>query len=136
EDDSRDLVYSGSWAQERGNFSGGSIRWCTSAGAAVTYFYRAPQNHRLYLGTRKAFNGSQITIAVDNQPERTEDLLIAAEDSLVRLPLGEMAGGVQHSVTVTHSGIAGRLFYFDFFEIAVPAADLPTLAPDPKLTLA
>ena len=90
----------------------------------------------MYLGTRKAFSGSQITIAVDNQPARTEDLLIAGEDSLVRVPLGDLTGGVQHSVTVTHSGSAGSFFYFDFLEIAVPAMDLPTLAPDPKLTLA
>jgi hypothetical protein len=136
EDDSRDLVYSAGWAASRGNFSGGSIHDTTTNGASVAYTYLAPQNHRLYLGTRKAAGCTQISIAVDNQSVRTESLLIAGEDVLVRISLGDLTGGVQHTVTVTHSGSAGLHFYFDFFEIAVPTANLPVLAPDAKLTLA
>src|SRR5207249_4864880 len=75
-------------------------------------------------------------IAVDNQPVRTEDLLIPGEDVLVRVPLGNLTGGTQHAVTVTHSGSAGTYFYFDFFEIAVPAVNLPAIATDAKVTLA
>jgi len=37
---------------------------------------------------------------------------------------------------VTHNDTAGLYFYFDFFEIAVPVANLPVIEPDPKLTLA
>ena len=37
-----------------------------------------------------------MTIAIDNQSARTEDLLIAGEDVLVRVPLGNLSGGVQH----------------------------------------
>ena len=62
--------------------------------------------------------------------------MIAGEDTLVRIPLGDLAGGIPHTVTVTHSGSAGSYFYFDFFEIAVPTADLPVIAPDAKVTLA
>jgi hypothetical protein len=140
EDDSPDLVYSVGWSlpsrENRGNFSGGSIRYTTANGASVAYTYSTPQNHRLYLGTRKAAGCALISIAVDNQVVRTENLLIGGEDTLVRIPLGDLAGGMQHTVTVTHSGSAGSYFYLDFFEIAVPTADLPEIAPDVKVTLA
>jgi hypothetical protein len=136
EDDSPDLVYSGVWNQSRGNFSGGSIHDSSSNGASVSCTYTASQNHSLYLGTRNAFNCAQVTITVDNQPARTENLLINGEDVLVRIPLGDLAGGVQHTVTVAHSGSTGLYFYFDFFEIAVKTANLPVIAPDAKTTLA
>jgi hypothetical protein len=139
EDDCRDLVYSGAsgaWNFSRGNFSGGSIHYTTANGSAVAYTYTAAQNHRLYLGTRKADAGAQISIVVDNQAAWTEDLSIPGEDVLVRLSLGDLAGGVSHTVTVTHSGSAGAYFYFDFFEIAVLSQNLPAFAPDSKLTLA
>src|SRR5205823_9803681 len=76
EDDCADLVYSGAWNTSRGNFSGGSIRYTTVNGAAVTYTYTAPQNHRLYLGTRKAPQGTQISILIDGQPTVSHDLAI------------------------------------------------------------
>ncbi|HTM48821.1 MAG TPA: hypothetical protein VL285_09085 [Bryobacteraceae bacterium] len=135
EDDSTDLSYSAGWSQSRGNFSGGSIHYTTLNGRAVSYTYTAPQNHRLYLGTRKAAGCPEITITVDSQ-SRTENLAIAGEDSLVRVHLGEMAGGVAHTVTVTHAGSDGSYFYFDFFEIAVPAVNLPEPPSNARLTLA
>jgi hypothetical protein len=136
EDDSTDLVYSGTWQSSKGNFSGGSIHDTTANGAAVAYTYTAPQSHRLYLGSRKAASCGQVTIVVDTQTATTENLFIAGEDVLVRIPLGDLAGGVPHTVTVTHSGAEGSHFYFDFLEIVVGTTDLSTFAPDAKLTLA
>jgi hypothetical protein len=137
EDDRVELVYSTNWSDwVRGNYSGGSIRYTTTADEFVTYTYTAPQDHRLYLGTRKAPNGAEVTIAVDALAESAESLVIAGEDVLTRILLAELAGGVPHTVTVTHSGDSGSVFYFDFFEIAVPVAELPEIEPDPQMTLA
>jgi hypothetical protein len=136
EDDSADLTYSGQWNSARGNFSGGSVHYATENGAAVACTYTAPQKHRLYLGTRKAAAGTQISIVVDGQAPVTKSLALAGEDVLARIPLGDLAGGVPHTVSVTHSGSGGSYFYFDFFEIAVPTGLLTAVVPDSRLTLA
>jgi hypothetical protein len=47
-----------------------------------------------------------------------------------------MAGGTQHTVTITHTGALGDPFYFDFLEIAIPTGALPAFQPDPQTTLA
>jgi hypothetical protein len=136
EDTSLDLIYSGSWTQSTPqNFSGGSIHYTTTPGASVSFSYTAPQNHSLYVGTRKAGVGAQISITVDSQAAQTVNLLLG-DDVLVRILAGQLSGGTQHTVTVAHSGSNGSYFYFDFFEIAVPTANLPVIAPDPRLTLA
>ena len=54
EDDAAEVSYSGSWHEERGNYSGGSIRWTSDASARVRCSYTAGQQHTLYLGTRRA----------------------------------------------------------------------------------
>jgi len=138
DDISPDLVYTGMWhpAVPPGNFSGGLLHYTTDHAASVSYTYTAAQNHRLYLGTRKSFNGTSVTIVVDGGSPRTENLLIPGEDVLVRILLGDLAGGAPHSVTVTHADADSNYFYFDFFEIAVPATDLPEIEPDPQVTLA
>lgn len=135
EDDRSELAYSGTWTESRGNFSGGSIRSVTTVGASASLTYREAQNHRLYLGTRKLATGTLAGITVDGVPT-TESLTIAGEDVLARLPLGNLAGGVDHTVTVTHNGPTGSSLYFDFFEIAIPATNLPVVAADGKMTLA
>jgi hypothetical protein len=138
EDDSRDLVYGagGSWSESRGNFSGGSIRQTTAGGASVSWTYRAPHAHRLYLGTRRAPNAAPVSVSVDGSAPQVVNLALPLEDVLVRLPLGEFAANTTHTVTVTHAGMTGQYLYFDFFEVAVPATDLPTIPSDPITTLA
>src|ERR1019366_4556347 len=54
-------------------------------------------------------------------------------DYLVRIKVADLDAG-QHTVTAAQAGIG--VFYFDFFEIAYPTADLPTLANTPDTTLA
>jgi hypothetical protein len=135
EDDAPELAYSGTWTSGRGNFSGGSIRWTTVPGAKVTCSYQAQGNHRLYLGTRRADAGGQVTVQVDGQAAVSWNLYIAGEDVLSRIGLGPMAAG-QHTVTMAHSGSGGSYFYFDFLEIAYPASDLPEFADMPTTTLA
>jgi hypothetical protein len=135
EDDNNSIQYTGVWSTGRGNFSGGTIRSATEAGAKVFCQYHCPQSHELYLGTRLAFNGSQIQVSVDSGPAQTKQLFIAGEDVLVRLPLGDFGAGI-HTVTITHSGPSGNYFYFDFIEIAIPTSTTPQLPADNKVTLA
>ena len=46
----------------------------------------------------------------------------------MRVPIAELAGQVPHTVTITHTGAAGTLVYFDFLEIAYPSTSLPDFA--------
>jgi hypothetical protein len=135
EDDSTELVFTGTWQSARGNFSGGSIRHTTSPASTAQCEYRCPQTHALYLGTRACFNGTQVSISVDGAAAFTRNLKIDGEDVLVRLPLGELAAG-EHTVTVVHDGVANEYFHLDFFEIAIPSSTLPDFDTESKITLA
>lgn len=136
EDDALNAVYTGAWTEARGNYSGGSIRWTSSPGAAVQCTYTANQTHTLLLGTRLAASGSQITVQVDGGAAQAFPLQLGGEDVLVRIPVGQFAGGAAHTVTVTHSGSSGAYFYFDFLEIAYPTYDLPDFPAIGSTTLA
>jgi hypothetical protein len=57
------------------------------------------------------------------------------EDVLIRCALGEFAGGT-HAVTLTYDSASGTEVFFDFFEIALPASDLPSFEVHPAVTLA
>src|SRR5260221_7231987 len=65
EDTAPQIVYAGTWDLGLGNFSGGTIHHTTTAGDSAACTYRASQSHQLYLGTRKAAGGAQITVVVD-----------------------------------------------------------------------
>ena len=136
EDDSSEVVYSGVWNQEIGNYSGGSIRWTTAAGSSIRCAYTAGSDHTLYLGTRYLATGGRVSVQVDGGTPISVSLALAAEDVLVRVPLGELAGGVLHNVVVNNAGPAGTYFYFDFLEIAVPIFDLPEFPVMANATLA
>jgi hypothetical protein len=137
EDDSPDLVYSGAWAQwPLGNYSGGSIQYTITPNAFVSYTYTAAQSHSLYLGTWRTDHAAQVSIVIDGATIRTDNLYLFGEDVLVRILLAELAGGVPHTVKLTHGGPAGNYFFFDFFEIVIPTENLPDIPPDPQLTLA
>ncbi len=139
EDDSVEIVYSGSWTETRGNFSGGIIHFSTTAGDSVSWTYTASQSHTLYLGTRylglTGATGASVSMVVDGMSAGSANLFITQEDVLIRWPVGEYAAG-SHSITVTNAGTTGDFFYFDFFEMAVPTEDMPTFPTEPKLTLA
>jgi len=137
EDDSSFVVYSGGqWSNGIGNFSGGSIHWTTTPGCSLQCSYAAGMDHTLYLGTRYITAGGQVSVQVDENAPITVSLVLPAEDVLVRVPLGPFAGGVQHTVTITHDGAAGTSFYFDFLEVAVPTNNLPTFSATSGMTLA
>jgi hypothetical protein len=135
EDTSSLVAYSGSWVEERGNYSCGSIRHATNPGSALTCSYTATSTHSLYLGTRYTNNGGAIQIRVDGGSAVVVDLKRTLEDVLIRVPLGQLGGGA-HTVTVTHSGPSGSDVYFDFLEIAQPSTILPTYTVSPRVTLA
>lgn len=138
EDGSDLVVWSGAWDNcAIGNYSGGSIRSTETPGSSVSYTYTATGSHTLYLGTcmfrNDAAAGAQISITIDGAA-RTESLAFAgAEDFLVRIKVADLNAG-QHAVTAAHAG--SGVFYFDFFEIAFPAAELPSFAQTPDTTLA
>jgi hypothetical protein len=136
EDDSSEIRYRGQWTEARGNYSGGSIRYATTPGASIACTYMIAQGHQLYLGTRKADACGQVTVAVDGVTVLTENLALAGEDVLMRVPLGQFAGGVPHSVRMTHTGTTGSSVYFDFLEAAVPTTTLPVYGVDDQATLA
>jgi phage tail sheath gpL-like len=105
ENDSTALTYTGSWALEIGNYSGGSIQSTITPGSAVACSYTTAVAHALYLGTRTLTNGGQVTVQVDGGAPIVISLAIAGEDVLMRIPLGQQAASVAHIVTITNSGI-------------------------------
>lgn len=136
EDSDDNLIYSGRWTEERGNYSGGSIRQCSQPGAEVQFRYTASLPHTLYLGTRYLANGANVAVQVDGGAPLRSTTAISGEDVLVRMPVATPSPGSQHLVTITHDGPAGSLLYFDFLEIAVSTTALPAFPEEPKTTLA
>jgi hypothetical protein len=137
EDDRGDVIYTGLWEPvEHGNYSGASIRKTTQPGSSVQCTYSTPFAHTLYLGTRYVDQGGAVTIQLDANTIKQVNLKRSTEDVLIRVPVIELSGGTPHTVIVTHSGESGTEVYFDFLEIAVPTADLPTFATDGITTLA
>ena len=138
EDDALSISYvpGNQWSQGRGNYSRGSIHWTTTPGSALQCSYTGSTDHSLYLGTRCAAAGGHVQIRVDGSAPTPVNLAWPNEDVLVRVPLGQQAGGLQHSIVITHDGAAGTYFYFDFLEIAVPTNELPEFAANPTTTLA
>ena len=135
EDDAA-VAYEGPWTEARGNYSGGSIRWTDTPGARVSCTYSANGDHRLYLGTRLADHGGQVAVQVDGGTPLALSLAKSAEDVLVRVPIAALAGQAEHTVTITHTGAAGTLVYFDFLELAYPSGTLPDFDRMEQTTLA
>jgi hypothetical protein len=135
EDDDPAVTYSGTWTQGRGNFSGGSIRYTTIPGNKATVNYYAPHAHSLYVGTRACFNGGGVRVTINGTQSVNSRLMVAGEDALQRLPVGDYGPG-QYSVVIEHTGAAGEYLYLDFIEIAVPADTLPAVTAEQKITLA
>lgn len=137
EDNDKSVSYYGApWsAHEKGNFSGGTIRWTATYGNSVTIPYHCPQTHELFLGTRLLSGGADIALRVDNETPRVLSLRTAGEDALMRIPLGEYGPG-PHTVLISHNGPSGYYFYFDFLEIAIPASTVENQPIEAKVTLA
>jgi hypothetical protein len=116
EDDDTHIVYTGVWTEQRGNYSAGTIRRTTQAGAKCRLTYQAQTSHRLYLGSRRLAGGGSISVQVDSLSPQAFNLGIPDEDFLLRLPLGQLGPGA-HTVEVT---VTTPDFWFDLFELAVP----------------
>ena len=136
EDTDVSVTYTGTWTQQRGNYSGGSITFTTQPGASLQCSYAAVPAHTLYLGTRYLDNGASAAVQVDGEAISTFQLAFSGEDVLVRIPVRSMAAGGQHTVKVTHTGTTGSALYFDFLEIAVPSSMLPVFGTTRNTTLA
>ncbi len=135
EDNSDQIVYSGTWTQSVGNFSGSTIHFTTENGDFLSCSYTFEAAHSLYLGTRITFSSGTISVSVDGQAPVTLNLLYAGEDVLVRQMVGQLAAGA-HTITITCTGPTGSYFYFDFLEAAWPTQTLPALATDNRTTVA
>jgi hypothetical protein len=135
EDYAVQMLYGGAWTESRGNYSGGTIHYASTTGASITFSYTAVQSHTLYLGTRYTGTGATLSITVDGGTAQTLNLLVAAEDVLIRWSAGTYGTGA-HTIVITHTGPDGADFYFDFIELAVPASDLPTFPAQTHLALA
>jgi hypothetical protein len=136
EDDNPSLVYTGTWSPEQGNYSGGTIRSTTAPGSKVALSYYAPDEHRLYVGTRYLAYGSPLRVTVDGGAPVSHSLQLAGEDQLFRLSLGTLPAG-QHTVELEQtSSVTTEVLYFDFFEVCFPTMELPEYPSDEKVTLA
>ena len=137
EDDSSDIIYSGSWSPSSaniGNFSGGSISYTTTTGSSFSCTYTEPSAHVLYLGTRRAQSCGRVRITIDAGAAATFNFWLS-DDELVRVNLGNLPAGT-HVVNLTYVGAAGGYCYFDFLEIAYPTPNLPDQLIIPNVTLA
>lgn len=134
EDNSPSMAYTGAWNEERGNYSGGSIHRTQRTGNTLQCIYSAGA-HTLYLGTRRLNTGGAITVQVDGGTPISIGLQQAAEDYLVRVPIGDLGGGT-HTFLITHSGADWTDVFIDFLEIAVATTTLPTFIDHPNTTLA
>jgi hypothetical protein len=135
EDDSVQMQYTGTWTREGGNYSGGLIHSTSVPESSVSCTYTSAQIHSLYLGTRLLATGTLISIVVDSGTPLSVNLNLAGEDVLVRNLIGQINPGT-HTVTITHVGDTGTYFYFDFFELAIPATTYPTETSETKLAAA
>ncbi|HCC56476.1 MAG TPA: hypothetical protein DEQ47_04310 [Solibacterales bacterium] len=129
------VIYSGNWVQTGGNFSGGSITASTTQGSRATLQYTFGGAHQLFIGTRRAPNTATMVVNVDGVDVLSKTLFLAGEDVLLRILAATLPAGT-HLVTVTHGGVAGSYLYFDFLDIIVPAAALPTFPASARTTLA
>src|SRR5260370_20242800 len=114
EDDDATVVYQGNWTGDRGNYSGGSIRWTNTPGARLSCTYSANGDHWLYLGTRLVDRGGKVSVQVDGGTPLALDLAKARQDGLARLPIAELAGQPQHTTTTTHTFARMTLRYSPF----------------------
>ena len=135
EDNDPSVAYTGTWAETRGNYSGGTIHRTSTNGDALGCSYYAPFSHTLYAGLRYTANGGTASIVVDTQAAVTVDLGLSGEDVLFRYPLGTFTAG-PHVVSIRHTGTTGTDVFFDFLEMALPTATLPLFPAEPVMTLA
>jgi hypothetical protein len=133
--DAPEVSFSGTWHLQKGNYSGGSLKLSIEPQASVSCTYTCGEPHILYLGARYTASSGAVEVRVDGQLRMAESLALRGEDVLVRRPIGQFSAGT-HTVVAKHTGAAEEYFYFDFFEAAIPTAQLPTFPIEPKITLA
>jgi hypothetical protein len=135
EDNSIGLVYSAGWTPSGGNFSNGTITCTTQQLATCSYTFLAERQFDVFIGTRRAGSCAKITVSIDAVAQPQVDLALAAEDVLIRLPVGSIQAG-NHTLSIQHTGAAGTYLYFDFIELVVASQDLPSCVDAHKVTLA
>jgi hypothetical protein len=135
EDDDASMIFSGTWSEVRGNYSGGTIHQTTTPGDSLSCTYLAARSHTLYAGLRYTGTGGTLSMVVDGGAAVSVNLAIPGEDVLFRYSLGTFGVGA-HTVAATHVGASGTGVYIDFLELASPSTNLPVVASQPVVTLA
>ena len=135
EDHDASMVFSGTWKEVRGNYSGGTIHTTTTPGDSLSCNYQATQSHALYAGLRYTGTGGVVSISVDGASAVLVNMGIPGEDALFRYSLGSFGVG-SHTMVATHAGAAGTAVYFDFLELASAASDIPVVPSQAGITLA
>jgi hypothetical protein len=131
---SPEVSYGAGWSRGTGNFSGGDIAVATDALAELTIAFNTAQPHDVYLGTRLAAACGDATAVLDGV-EIPLQLHAADEDALARIRLGSIAEG-PHQLVLRNPATAAGALYFDFLELAVPCATLPSCIEKQRYTLA
>ncbi|MBC8165011.1 MAG: hypothetical protein H7Y20_03960 [Bryobacteraceae bacterium] len=118
-------TWTGSWAIEKGFYSGGYAKNASGAGCKVKVKYACSSVHDLYVGTALRSDAGIITASLDGGIATTLDCKLAVDapvNTRRRIRTAVPAG--EHSVElVVFSG-----FRFDFLEAAIPG-DLPAPLP-------
>lgn len=135
EDDSPAMEYTGTWTEEDGNYSGGTIHWSNQVSATVTFDFKADEEVTLFVGSRITPEGGRLAVSVDGTLRTVYDCRRVGEDALVRIPAGGVDAG-RHHVALSHCGDEGSVVYFDYLELAKPSSSLPELPPNTVLSLA
>ncbi len=113
EDHDASMVFSGSWTEVRGNYSGGTIHQTTTPGDSLSCTYQVTQSHALYVGLRYTGTGGTVSIVVDGGAAVSIDLAIPGEDTLFRYSAGTFAAGSHTVAGGSHRGRGhGSLFRF------------------------
>ena len=118
EDHDASMVFSGSWTEVRGNYSGGTIHTTTTPGDSLSCNYQATQSHTLYAGLRYTGTGGVVSISVDGAAAVLVNTGIPGEDALFRYSLGSFGVG-SHTVVLTHAGVDWDGGLFRFFRTGV-----------------
>lgn len=134
ENDAREVTLSQGWSTAYGNYSGGSIAYTLEPGEQAEIQFTAPLDSDVFLGTRFTGDGGRLRVTIDGL-DSTVDLLLAGEDTLARVALGNLTSG-SHEVILRHDGAAGQTVYFDYLELAVPCRTIPEVERRTRQTLA
>ena len=119
EDDAPEVHYTGAWAEERGNYSGGSIRRTSGNGARVDVYLYCRGHAYSAAGNAVCERRRADQVQVDGSTLPPVNLSRPLEDVLIRCPLGRIRPEGRTTVSVTHDGVEWDGSVLRFLRIAL-----------------